>query len=276
MRFSLEPLASLATIVGTVVSILALMQSSVWLVVGGIAFASIGIAVVLYARAKRQMLNSASTVIEGYSIDSLNIANLRRRVNRTFVIQDAHHTARISGENLEITWKYSGFCRTKRETAMEFSVDSEAGTPFARLDCIAFDLGNDPCMTHAIRPVLIGSEGLSKKISVPFLEPIKANQSFSILLKCTLAGCVKGGFNYYTSTLSFLQDRVPRCTVELVFAGPAPTWMRVYESTLHHPAELVKTLAPSRQDPGLCEYLDVVEDREGRSARVYTFWRDLV
>ena len=48
MRFSLEPLASLATIIGTVVSILALMQSSAWLVVAGVVFAGIGIAVVLY------------------------------------------------------------------------------------------------------------------------------------------------------------------------------------------------------------------------------------
>ena len=276
MPLSLESLAALATIAGLVVSVLGLIEARAWLVIASLFFVGLSIVAVLYARRERRVINAASTVIEGHSIDSLNIANLRRRVNRTFVIQEAHHIARITGEDLEITWKYSGYCRTKRETAMEFSIDSEAGTPFARLDCIAFDLGNDPGMSHPIRPVLVGAEGISKKISVPFLEPVKSNQSFGILLKCTLPGCVKGGFNYYTSTLSFAQDRVPRSTVELIFAGMAPTWVRVYESTLHHPAELVKSLAPSRQEPGLSEYRDVVEDREGRSARVYTFWRDTV
>ena len=131
-------------------------------------------------------------------------------------------------------------------------------------------------MTHEIRPVLIGAEGISKKIPVPFLEALKVHQPFDILLKCTLPRCFKAGFGYYTSTLSFAQDRVPRCEVHLIFVGPAPSWVRVYESTPQRQAELVKTLAPSRQEPNLCEYLDVVEDRPGRSARVYAFWRDSV
>jgi hypothetical protein len=87
-------------------------------------------------------------VIEGQSIDSLNIANLKRRVNRTFVVQEAMHTARIDGKNLEITWKYSGYCRAARTSTMEFSVDSEARTSFAELDCIAYDLGHDPEMAR--------------------------------------------------------------------------------------------------------------------------------
>jgi hypothetical protein len=276
MRFSLEPLASLATIVGTVVSILALMQSSVWLVVAGVVFAVLGIAIVLYARSKRLTLDSASTVIEGQSIDSLNIANLRRRVNRTFFVQDAFHTVRIEGKDMEITWKYSGYCKAEQESAFEFSIDSEDSTAFAELHCIAFDLGHDPEMKHEIRPLLVGTDGISKKISVPFLAAIKANEAFGILLKCRLPRCLSAGSGYYTSTSSFAQDRVPRSTVNLIFAGVAPRWVRVYESKGKRPAELVKTLALSRQEPGLSEYLDVVEGRPGQSARVYMFWRESV
>jgi hypothetical protein len=33
-------------------------------------------------------------------------------------------------------------------------------------------------------------------------------------------------------------------------------------------------LPPLRQEPGLCEYLDVANDRRGQSARVYMFWRE--
>jgi hypothetical protein len=42
-------------------------------------------------------------VIEGYSIDSLNAANLRRRLDRDFVVQEAGHTALLDGEDLKIT-----------------------------------------------------------------------------------------------------------------------------------------------------------------------------
>jgi hypothetical protein len=276
MQFPLETLASLATIVGVVISVLALLQSSAWLVVTSLAFVCVSIMAVLYARKTRLALDAASTVIEGHSIDSLNIANLRRRVSRTFVIQEAHHTAWIEGEDLEFTWTYSGYCRTDGQSAMEFSIDSDDSTPFDKLDCIAYDLGHDPNMTHGIRPVLIGNQSIAKKISVPFLEPLRANQPFGVRLKCTLPRCVKAGIGYYTSTLSFAQKRVPRCVVELIFVGTAPSWMRVYESTPKRSAALVKTLPPSRQEPSICEYLDVVEDRPGRSARVYMFWRDTV
>lgn len=276
MQFSLETLAALATIIGTVITVLALIQSSAWLLLTSLLIVCLSICAVLYARRQRLTLNAASTVIEGHSIDSLNIANLRRRVNRTFVIQEAHHTVRVKGEDLEITWKYSGYCRADRVSAMEFSIDSEDGTEFNQLDCVAFDLGHDLEMTHKIRPVLIGSDGISKKISVPFLEPLKKHQPFGVLLTCTLPRCVTAGFGYYSSTLSFAQRRVRRCVVHLMFEGPAPSWMRVYESTSKRPNELVKTLRPSRQRRGLCEYLDVIEDRHGQSARVYAFWRDSI
>jgi hypothetical protein len=120
----------------------------------------------LYARRQRLAVVTASTVIEGQSIDSLNIANLKRRVNRTFVVQEAKHTARIEGKNLEITWRYSGYCRAARASTMDFSIDSEARTSFDDLDCSTYDLGHDPGMARQIRPLLIGTDGISKKISV--------------------------------------------------------------------------------------------------------------
>ena len=276
MPFSLESLAALATILGAVVSVVALLQSRSWLVVTSLLFICLSMLAVVYARRERLALNAASNVIEGRSIDSLNIANLRRRLNRTLVIQDAHHTARIEGEDLTITWRYSGYCRAKGESAMEFSIDSDDNIAFDKLNCVAYDIGHDPLMTHEIRPVLIGTEGISKKLSVPFLEPLKANHSFDVLLKCTLPRCVKAGFGYYTSTLSFVQDRVGRCVVHLIFVGAAPSWMRVYESTPQRPTTLLRTLPPVLREPGICEYVDVAEDRQGQSARVYLFRRDTV
>lgn len=274
MQFTLESLVALATIVGTATSIFAVIQSRSWLVFTSLLFVCISIVVGLYARKKRLALNAASTEIEGYSIDSLNIANLKRRVNRTLVIQEAHHTARIEGENLEITWQYSGYCKADRETSIDFSIDSDDSTAFENLDCVGFDLVRDAGMVQPIRPLLVGSEGISRKLSVPFLEPLKAHDSFAVLLKCALPRCVKTGFGYYTSTLSFTQDRVRRCEVRLIFAGPTPSWLRVYECSAQRRPVLLKTLPPVRQATDSCEYLDIEEERPGQSARIYIFWRD--
>lgn len=274
MQSSLESLAALATIVGTATSIFAVIQSRSWLVFTSLLFVCLSIVAGLYARKKRLALNAASIEIEGHSIDALNMANLRRRVNRTLVIQEALHTVRIEGEDLQITWQYSGYCTVDRETAIDFSIDSDGITAFENLNCVAFDLVRDPIMTRPIRPLLVGSEGISRKISVPFLEPLKAHDSFTVRLECVLPHCMKLGFGYYTSTLSFAQDRVRRCEVRLIFAGPAPTWLRVYECSAQRRPVLLKTLTPFRQTADSCEYLDVEEERPGQSARIFIFWRE--
>jgi len=100
--------------------------------------------------------NAVANQDRSHSIDSLNIANLKRRVNRTLVIQEAHHTARIEGENLEITWQYSGFCKADRETLIEFSIDSDDSTAFDNLDCVASDLARDAGIVQPIRLLLVG------------------------------------------------------------------------------------------------------------------------
>src|ERR1017187_996519 len=102
-------------------------------------------------------------------------------------------------------------------------------------------------MMRPIRPLLVGSEGISRKLSVPFLEPLRAQDPFAVLLKCVLPRCVKAGLEYYTSTLSFAQDRVRRCEVRLIFAGSTPSWLRVYECSAQRRPVLLKTLPPVRQ-----------------------------
>jgi hypothetical protein len=276
MPYSLETLAALATILATVISVLALVESRAWLVLTSLFFVCLAITAGFYARRERLARASASTVIEGYSIDSLNVANLRRRLDKGFIVQEAHHTARIEGEDLKIAWKYAGYCRSGGASTFEFSIDSGAGVSFDDLDCAAFDLGHDPGMTREIRPLLVGPEGISKKISVPLLEPLKADQSFELLLKCTLPRCITAETGYYSSTLSFAQRSVRRCTVRLEFVGRAPSWMRVYDCSQPGAPQLLKSLTPARRKKDYCEYVDVVEDVPGQSARVYMFWRDPV
>jgi hypothetical protein len=276
MFFSLESLAAVATIVGTGIGILALIQSRAWLIVTSLLLVTVCLGAVLYARRERLSLKSASVTIDGHSIDSLNVANLRRRVNRTLMIQEAHHTARIDNGDMQIEWTYAGYCRAKRESAIEFSIESERTTPFERMGCIGYDLERDPKMNHGIKPILVGATGVTKKLAVPFLEPLRRNQPFRVSLKCTLPQCITPGFGYYSSTLSFAQDRVSRCTVRLIFAGPAPSWVRSYDCSLPGQPALLRTLMPTRQSHGEHEYIDMIDNAKGQSARVYAFWRDTI
>jgi len=273
MHYSQESLASWATIVGAIVSVLALIQSRTWLVLISLLFVCVSVVVGIYGQRNRLAIDAASIKVEGHSIDSLNIANLRRRVNRSLVIQEAHHTALIHGEDLSVSWKYTGYCKTDRTSAMDFSIDSDSSTPFEKLDCWAYDLGHDPAMSYKIRPFLIGPEGASKKISVPFLEPLTAQQSFGMLLKCALPECVKAGFGYYTSTLSFSQERVGRYTTRLTFIGRPPEWLRAYEYADSGEPGILKNLSPILHAPALTEYLDEAENIPGQTARIYVFWR---
>jgi hypothetical protein len=270
-----ESLTAWATLLGALISFIGLIQSRTWLAGVGTLCLMAAIGAGAYAQRERRLVMSASVRIDGASIDPLNIANLRRRTNSSLVVQEAHHNATIEGEDLTFTWRYSGYCKADRETVLEFSIDSGNNTPFSQLDCFAYDLNHDPAMQYKIRPFLVGADGLSKKIAVPFLNPLGADEGFTVFLKCRLPGCVTRPLGYYISTLSFAQDRVRRCTVRLHFKGDHPQWVRVYECGISGTAELLKELVPSSQDQPYADYLDIAEDVSGRSARVYVFRRSL-
>jgi hypothetical protein len=139
-----ETLASWATILGAVLSVFSLIQSRAWVTGIGILLVGVSVAAGMYARRERLTIQSASVVIEGKSIDALNMANLKRRVNKSLVIQEVRHEARINAEDLSVVWRYTGYCKAERETSIEFSIDAESAIPFDRLECFAYDLGNDP------------------------------------------------------------------------------------------------------------------------------------
>jgi len=198
---------------------------------------------------------------------------LGRRLNRSLFIQEAHQVATIKGEDMGVTWRYSGYCRAPHEAAVEFSIDTDNHVPFERLDCYAYDLQHDPKRMHRIRPVLLGADGLSKKIAVPLLEHLSARQPFSVLLICTLPACMKSGVEYYTSTMSVAQERIRTCTVRLVFLSDRPEWVRVYECGASGATKLLKDLRPSRETAHLVEYTDLATDVPAQSARIYVFCR---
>jgi hypothetical protein len=192
-------------------------------------------------------------------------------LNRSLVVQHAYHLARIDGPDLTIAWHYAGFCRAARETTIEFSIDSEKNVPFDALDCFGFDLQQDPHRLHKIRPLLIGGSGISKKVAIPFLKPLNAQDPFSLLLHCNLPGCLAAGVQYYTSTLSFDQRCVNHFGVHLVFRQQPPEWVRAYECGQNGRPQLVNHLHPFKNDGETCEFVDSLENVPGQTVRVYVY-----
>ena len=272
-----ESLTAWATLLGSIISLVGLIQSRTWLAGLGTICLLVSIAAGLYARRERAIVNSANVTIDGQNIESLNIANLRRRVNSSLVVQDARHTASIKGPDLNVVWQYSGYCKAEGAAFIEFSVDSDNYVPFSQLDCFGYDLLRDPAMRHKVRPLLLGADGISKKIMLPFLAPLAAQEPFCVLLKCALPGSMKAGLEYYTSTLSFDQRRGPAWTTRLIFFGRRPPWVRLYQCDNSGTARLVKDLQPSepaRERTEYTEYTDTSETVEGQCARIYVFRRD--
>jgi len=192
-------------------------------------------------------------------------------VNRTLVIKRAFQIAIIEGPDLNIAWQCDGFCQSESETGIEFSVDTENNVPFDALECFAFDLQNDPAPLHGIRPALIGNDGLSKKVRVPFLRPLTINQPFNVLLNCRLPGCITSGVQYYTASFSFEQGTIESAVVHLIFARCRPQWVKVYDCNKSGNTTLLNELRPFRDDGMTCEYVDMMQNAPGQSVRVYTY-----
>lgn len=269
-------LSSFPEVLRPLIEIIGLVQSTGWLAVLGGICSGIALAAVVYGLQERRRTQSATLTIEGVSIDALGIANLRRGLNRTLTIQAADHAALIDGPSITMKWRYTGYCSGANESAFEFSIDAEKIGPFDTVECFAYDLKRDAARQHKIRPVLVGPDGISKKVAVPFLEPLHAGQAFDIELTCHLPNCFDAGTEYYTSTLSFDQEFVDRCSVRLVFAERRPDWVRVYQCGNLERAKLIKALAPRSITESRIEYLDTVTRIAGQSARVYLFRRSSI
>jgi hypothetical protein len=265
--------AQWATVLRTIISIVPLIQSRAWITISGVFLVAVSTGAVLYAKKEQRLIDSATITVDGRKLDSLNAANLARRRDRKLMVQKVAHVARIDGPDVQITWRYAGYCRVDRAVAIEFSTDAANNIPFDRLQCFAYDLKHDPERKHKIRPLLVGADGISKKIAVPFLQPLKREEEFDLILRCELPGCMNPGVEYYSSTLSFDQPFIPRCVVRLMFVRERPDWVRVYEGDTSGGMRLAKDLPPVRASQDFAEYCDVQTNLAGQSASVYVFRR---
>ena len=101
-----DSVAFWATILGTLLGVFGAIKSLTWLVVMGVLVVFGAIGTLVYARKQRQLVKSAALKVAGRSLDSLNVASLRRRMNRSLVVQQAResgrHRRRRPRHNLEM------------------------------------------------------------------------------------------------------------------------------------------------------------------------------
>lgn len=266
-----EDYALWGSIFGSTVALLGIALPQTWLAFLGVSLATASAVAGLHLT----KLHAPTPIsIEGFSLDALHIANLRRRRNRSLLLERAFQIAIVNGSDLTLAWQYNGKCKTAGETNIEFSIDSENNIAFDQLDCYAVDLLNDPGRERPIRPTLVGSDGVSKKIRVPFHHPLSQGDSFSILLRCTLPGCVTTGTQYYVSSLSFDQPSIESAVVQLIFPSEKPAQVKVLDYNPQKGLQYIRTLRPFRDDGTTCEYVDMEHSVPGQWIRVYLYTLD--
>jgi hypothetical protein len=75
-----------SSILGAALGLLGLIESLQWLAISGLIVLAVSVGALFYAEKQRQRLKLAAIRIEGRSIDSLNLASLGRRLNRTLAL----------------------------------------------------------------------------------------------------------------------------------------------------------------------------------------------
>src|SRR3954471_8491422 len=83
------------SVVGTALGIVGLVNSQAWLAILGIGLLVVTFALLVWARALEAKIRQATINIAQRNIDSINMANLTRRINRTLGILKVIHVAKI-------------------------------------------------------------------------------------------------------------------------------------------------------------------------------------
>src|SRR5580698_10346704 len=97
-----DSVAFWATVVGTLTGVFGLFESAAWIAAIGALIASCSVGTLIYAARQRAVVKSAALKVGNRSIDSLNLASLHRRLNRSLVIQQADNLAVIDDEDLSV------------------------------------------------------------------------------------------------------------------------------------------------------------------------------
>ena len=274
MSQAVESIALWSEIIGEVVAVYSMIESHTAKTLLGALFFSTSILLTFRIFNLKKYIKTTNTVIGDKKIDALNVANIVKKVNTSLKIQEATHLIKVHGKNLFLTFEYSGYCKSKEgESGFVYSIDSDVNIPFEKLTCYGFDLLNDPRRKHKISPLLLGPDGLTKRVGLPFISHLSEGDPFHVVLFCELPGCMKFGKDYVTSTLAFDDDKgIKKFSVKIEFVENHPKWVRLYDATSGEP-RLVKDLKPARTKARSVFYEENYQNIESQKALVYLFER---
>ena len=256
-------------LVGAIATVVALFNNRFAVALASFASVAVIASAVMVTRARRRT-RAAALSVEGMALDSLRLAELGRTVGRDVIVNRAIHRARVVGADLEQWIELTGTAR-KRVGELAFSIDSDARDSGEQWRCRGYDLAVDPHAEHPIQPIVM-ADGLSRKLVVPLAEEVRANGSVHVAIESRSIGCMRDGKDYFFSSLAF--DQIPPVdwTIELEFAGAAPTYARLYGVTdggrPYLKCSLVGTTGPSGTN-----YTARDKASPARDVRVFVFDR---
>ena len=208
--------------------------------------------------------------IEHVLIESLFLADMKRTQMKSICIHKAIHEIVVDKRNLSVTFKYEGCCISEKgEGDFFFNIGGDSACQFKDLNCVGYDLKEDPEQKYPIVPMLVSEDGLCKKVKLPLKKRLNQYDDCSVLFHYEWPYCMKYGKDYYASSLSFKNKKIKEYTVILKFKEIKPDWVRVYSEE----GEILKDLTCEQCKENEYIYVDKVSHPSANSKLIYQFYR---
>ncbi len=217
--------------------------------------------------------DSKSILVDGEADEMLTLAEGNRTTTDSLEINSAKHIFLMDGMDLTATFIYKGKCISKTGSeGMVFSISGYSIVPLKDLKCIGFDLAHDPRKRFPIQPILKSSDGLCKKILIPFPRRLKNRDSFYIEMSYTWPNSLRHGVNHIDSSLSFSRKHLNEYIIRLIFVKNNPKWIRVFTPIKGlRSTKYEKTLPLTTNTGNKYSYIDIVDSPSAKSVRIYQF-----
>lgn len=213
-------------------------------------------------------LNNKSYYIkeEGVNIECGNLVDDITKINTATDPTTVIHKYNVVGKDLICEYSYKGLIRKNGVATCDFVFSTTNALPYSDMNCYAIDN-----MIHRRQiPKLIGSDGLVKKISVGFNNPLQVGQNFDIFLSINLKECITQNKDYVISRINYAVAHIAEYSVEIVFDEPVPETINVYVMRFGS-FRREKTIYPSEESNNV--FYDRIDHNEAVSLRAYVFER---
>lgn len=213
--------------------------------------------------------------IDGETDELLTLAEVNRTRTNNVDIQKAEHIFIVEKRTLYVTFRYSGKCISKSGAdGMTYVICGDNRVPLSELQCRGYDLKKDPEKRYPIIPILRSSDGLCKKIKIPFQTRLQYKEEYFVEMTYIWPNCMRYGEDNIDSSLSFKKTHLKDYVVRIEFIENQPDWVRVYRMNKKRKEMIYeKTLQVDKTDNNRYIYIDYVDAPNAQSVRVYKFFR---